>query len=340
MGIELIVGIAVGALLVIMLLGGLKQVRQAEVYIIERLGKYKKTLDSGLNYIIPFMEKPRMIQWRYPVTDASGRTYYVTKETHKIDLRETVLDFPRQNVITKDNVGIEIDALLYFQVTDPKKATYEITNLPDAIERLTQTTLRNVIGELELDESLSSRDEINSKLRIILDEATDKWGVKVNRVELKDITPPVDVRESMEKQMKAERNRRAQILEAEGKKKAEILKAEGDQQSRIKRAEGEKQAEILKAEGVAKSRMLVAQAEAEAIKNILDTTGAENVDMSKYLTAIRYMIAMKYLESLKDISGGDKTKTVFMPYEATGVLSSVGSIKNIFEDKSTEYKTL
>ncbi len=330
--IALIIGGSVGALILIIILSGLRQVKQAEVYIIERLGKYKKMLQSGLNFIMPFFDKPRNILWRYAITDNAGRTKYLTTETHKIDLRETVLDFPRQNVITKDNVGIEIDALLYFQITDPVKAVYEITNLPDAIERLTQTTLRNVIGELELDESLTSRDAINNKLRLILDEATDKWGVKVNRVELKDISPPDDVREAMEKQMKAERNRRAQILEAEGLKKAAILKAEGDQESRIKKAEGEKQAEILKAEGVAQSRRMIAEAEAEAIQKILNTTSEKTIDMDKYDTTIRYLVALKYMDSLKEISEGKETKTVFMPYEATGVLSSLGSLKELFKE--------
>ncbi|MFW5799583.1 MAG: SPFH domain-containing protein [Spirochaetota bacterium] len=329
----IIIGAVLGALAVLTVLGGLKQVRHAQVFIIERLGKYKKTLDSGLHYIIPFFDKTRKIHWRLPAPQATtaGETVYITKELDRIDLRETVLDFPRQNVITKDNVGIEIDALLYFQITDPVKAVYEITNLPDAIERLTQTTLRNLIGSMDLDQTLSSRDEINDKLRVILDEATDKWGVKVNRVELKDISPPTDVRESMEKQMKAERNKRALILEAEGKKKSEILKAEGDQESRIKRAEGEKRAEILKAEGAAEGRKKTAEAEAEAIKMILNTTGESGADLGKYLTAIRYMLAIKYMDSLKDISSGKDTKTVFMPYEATGVLSSVGSVKELFQ---------
>ncbi len=330
--IGLIIAGGAVALLLIIIISGLRQVKQAEVYIIERLGKYKKTLESGLNFIMPFFDKPRNILWRYAITDSHGRTSYITRETYKIDMRETVLDFPRQNVITKDNVGIEIDALLYFQITDPVKAVYEITNLPDAIERLTQTTLRNVIGELELDESLTSRDAINTKLRIILDEATDKWGVKVNRVELKDITPPTDVREAMEKQMKAERDRRAQILEAEGEKQAAILKAEGEQESRIKKAEGEKQAAILRAEGSAKSRRMIAEAEAEAIQKILLTSAEEGIDMDKYATTIRYLVALKYMDSLKDISHGKETKTVFMPYEATGVLSSLGSLKEMFKE--------
>jgi regulator of protease activity HflC (stomatin/prohibitin superfamily) len=332
------IGIIIGAVafavfIISLLIGGLRLVRQAEVYIIERLGRYHKTLESGLNLIIPVFDKSRKIAWRYPITDARGRTIYLTKETASIDLRETVLDFPRQNVITKDNVGIEIDALLYFQVTDPKKAVYEINNLPDAIERLTQTTLRNVLGEMELDESLSSREVINNKLRIILDEATDKWGVKVNRVELKDISPPQDVKEAMEKQMKAERNRRAQILEAEGSKRSTILKAEGEQEAQIKRAEGEKKAAILKAEGIAKSRRMIAEAEGDAIMKIVKTTG-EPLTMDKYLVAIRYLIANNYLQSLKDISKGKQTKTVFLPYEASGVLSSLGTMKELFKEQN------
>ncbi len=338
-GIFLAIGVLIVIFVLLIIIKGVRQVRQAEVFIIERLGKYKKTLQGGLNFVIPFLDKERTILWKFPVTDSkTGRVVYVTRETPKIDIRENVLDFPKQNVITKDNVGIEIDALLYFQITDPVKATYEIANLPDAIERLTQTTLRNVIGELELDQTLTSRDDINNKLRMILDEATDKWGVKVNRVELKDITPPADVRESMEKQMKAERSKRALILDAEGKKKADILKAEGEQEARIKRAEGEKQSEILRAEGASASRRMIAQAEAEAIRKILTTTESQGIDMAKYETTIRYLVALKYMESLKDVTSGNNTKTVFMPYEASGVLGSLGSLKELFGESGTDNK--
>ncbi|RMD99806.1 MAG: paraslipin, partial [Calditrichaeota bacterium] len=236
----LLIVVAIAVLVLLLAAKGLIIVKQAEVVIVERLGKYHSTLTSGVNIIWPFLDRPRKINWRFVRTDVNGRTIVIQREVDRIDLRETVYDFPRQNVITKDNVGIEINALLYFQITDPIKSVYEISNLPDAIEKLTQTTLRNVIGELDLDQTLVSRDTINRKLRNILDEATDKWGVKINRVELQDITPPEDVRTAMEKQMKAERDKRAAILEAEGRKRAAILEAEGTREAAIRKAEGEK----------------------------------------------------------------------------------------------------
>ncbi|KPK76376.1 MAG: hypothetical protein AMJ79_06770, partial [Phycisphaerae bacterium SM23_30] len=254
---------------IIFALQGLKIVQQAETMVIERLGRYHRTLTSGVNIIWPIFDKARKIEWRILRDDIR-----VTKLLDRIDLRENVYDFPKQNVITKDNVTIEIDALLYFQITDPVKGVYEIRNLPDAIEKLTKTTLRNVIGELDLDETLTSRDTINQKLRVILDEATDKWGVKVNRVELQDIIPPQDIKEAMEKQMRAERDRRAAILEAEGMKRARILESEGVRESQINRAEGQKKAKVLTAEGEAEARVKVAQAEAEAIDKITESLSA------------------------------------------------------------------
>ncbi|MHC4506600.1 MAG: SPFH domain-containing protein, partial [Planctomycetota bacterium] len=230
-----------------------------------------------------------------------------------------------QGVITSDNVAITINALLYFQITDPKKAVYEIENLPNAIEKLTQTTLRNVIGELDLDETLTSRDTINNKLRNILDEATDKWGVKVTRVELQDIEPPGDVKAAMEKQMRAERDRRAQILTAEGTKKSKILEAEGTKEAEINHAEGEKRSRILVAEGQAEARKLVADAEAEAIRKITGAVEAGKGDPTTYLLAVRY------IDTLKEMVSGQNNKVVYLPYEATGVLSSIGSIKEMLE---------
>ena len=294
--------------------------------IIERLGKYEKTLESGLNFIIPILEAPRGMAKRVTQRGLDGTVYSYSKEVSRIDLRETVFDFPRQNVITKDNVTITINALLYYQIVDAKKAVYAIANLPDAIEKLTQTTLRNLVGQLDLDETLVSRDKINQELRAILDEATNKWGVKVNRVELQDIIPPADIQSSMEKQMKAERDRRAAILEAEGLKKSAILKAEGQKEAAINQAEGEKQAAILKAEGIAQARVIEADAEKEAIQRIIDAL-ADKGQPDKYL------IAMKYLETLSDITAGENNKVVYMPYEATGILSSVDGIKQMFDKK-------
>ena len=232
---------------IFLLAKGIRIVKQSEALIVERLGKYHKTLESGINIIIPIIDQPRQISWRYSETGFNGDVISVFKMRDRIDLRENVYDFPKQNVITRDNVVTEINALIYFQIMDPIKSVYEIGNLPSAIEKLTQTTLRNVVGELDLDQSLSSRDTINTKLRTILDDATNKWGVKVNRVELQDINPPQEIREAMEKQMRAERDRRATVLEAEGEKTSQILTAEGQRESDIQRAEGEKRAAVLEA---------------------------------------------------------------------------------------------
>jgi len=312
---------------VVFVLSGIKVVQQSQVVVIERLGRYHRTLQSGINIIIPIFDKPREITGRYVVEDYEGRKFVKFKSSKRVDLREAVYDFPRQNVITKDNVSTEINALLYFQIMDPIKAIYEIENLPDAIEKLTQTTLRNVIGEMDLDDSLASRDTINGKLRIILDEATNKWGVKVNRVELQDINPPKDIRDAMEKQMRAERDRRAKILEAEGEKRAAILTAEGFKEAEINKAEGEKRAAILNAEGEAEARVKVAQAEAEAIHKITEAV-SENGD------PINYLVAIKYIDTLGEMVEGKDNKVVYMPYEATGVLSSIGGIKDLLTIKS------
>ena len=310
------------ALAIIFVAKGVIIVQQAEVVIIEFLGKYSRTLESGLNFIIPILEASRGVAWKTTQKGFDGQTYSYIKEKTKIDLRESVFDFPRQSVITKDNVSISINALLYFQIVDPKSAVYEIQNLPEAIEKLTQTTLRNLVGQLDLDETLVSRDKINIELRAILDEATNKWGVKINRVELQDIIPPADIQNAMEKQMKAERDRRAVILEAEGLKKSAILKAEGEKEAAINQAEGMKQAKVLKAEGFAQARLIEADAEKEAIRRIAEAFNHQG-------QPDKYLIAMKYLESLKEIASGKDNKVVYMPYEATGILSSIDGIKQM-----------
>ena len=297
---------------------------QSETRVVERLGRFHSVLAPGLNFIIPFIDKPKTIYTRRVESSIGGRTVVKTTATSVIDLREQVYDFPSQQVITRDNVTTEINALLYFQITDPKKAVYEIDNLPNAIEKLTQTSLRNVIGELELDETLTSRDTINSKLQVILDDATNKWGVKVNRVELQDITPPESVRVAMEKQMQAERNRRAEILNAEGEKQSLILRSEGEKASRINEAEATKQAEILRAEGEARAIILNAQAEADAILRVAEAVKGADTDPATYI------LAMKYIDTLREMTSGKDNKTVYMPYEASSVLSSIGSIKNLF----------
>ena len=305
---------------------GVKVVPQSETRVIERLGRFHSVLNPGLNFIIPFIDKPKTIYTRRVENGLNGRHVVRTTATTVIDLREQVYDFPSQQVITRDNVTTEINALLYFQITDPKKAVYEIDNLPNAIEKLTQTSLRNVIGELELDETLTSRDTINSRLQNILDDATNKWGVKVNRVELQDITPPQSVRVAMEKQMQAERNRRAEILNAEGEKQSLILRSEGEKASKINQAEARKQSEILRAEGEAKAIILNAQAEADAIRQVAQAVESTKTDPATYI------LAMKYIDTLREMTSGKDCKTVYMPYEASSVLSSIGSIKSLFPD--------
>src|SRR5258707_9982533 len=255
--------------------------------ISERLGKYLKTLSSGINFVLPLIARPRSVDWHQTIVTPAGDSYSRRFRTERIDLRETVYVFPRQNVITKDNVVVEIDALIYSQITDPVRATYEIANLPDAIEKLTQTTLRNVIGEMELDHVLSSRETINAKLRAILDEATHKWGAKVSRVELKGINPPRDIRDAMEKQMRAERERRATIITADADKQSRILQAEGIRQSEINTAEGDKQARILHAEAEASARLKVAEAEAQAIERITQAIKGTGGDPAQYPLALR-----------------------------------------------------
>lgn len=318
-----IIGI-IAFLVLITVLAGVRIVPQSETRVIERLGKFNCVLSPGINLIIPYLDRPKSIYTR-TVEVYNGRPFARMSTSERIDLREQVYDFPSQQVITKDNVTTEINALLYFQIVDAKKAVYEIDNLPNAIEKLTQTSLRNVIGELELDETLTSRDTINSRLQAILDEATNKWGVKVNRVELQDITPPESVREAMEKQMQAERNRRAQILQAEGEKKAQILLSEGEKQSQINAAEAAKQSEILRAEGAAKAKVLEANAEAEAINRVTEAIKATKTDPAAY------MLAIKYIETLNEMVKGKDARTIYIPYEATGMLGSLGTIKDIFK---------
>ena len=290
---------------------------QSETKIIERLGKYYATLRPGINIIIPVIDPAKEI-----VAVRRGRYIY----TDSIDLREQVYDFDKQNVITKDNVQTQINALLYFQIVDPFKAVYEINNLPNAIEKLTQTTLRNIIGELELDQTLTSRDTINTKLRAVLDDATNKWGIKVNRVELQDITPPESVLQAMEKQMQAERNKRATILTSEGEKAAAILKSEGEKTAIINKAEADKQMAILNAEGEAQARIRKAEAEAIAIEKITEAVG-------KSTNPANYLLAQKYIQMLEEVATGDKTKTVYLPYEATNLMGSIGGIKDLFKSE-------
>jgi regulator of protease activity HflC (stomatin/prohibitin superfamily) len=289
-------------------------VRQAEAIIIERLGRYHCTLRPGIHFVLPFINSVRRADWSFlESTRFDSRDYRkVYKSISRIDLRESLYDFPRQNVITKDNVTLEINALLYYHITDPKLAIYAVQDLPDAIEKLTQTTLRNVIGSMDLDETLVSRDVINTKLRIILDEASESWGVKVSRVELQEINPPHDIKEAMEKQMRAERDRRAVILSSEGKKRAAILEAEGEQESAILRAKGQAEAKIISA-----------VAEAEALKTIQNAVPSGN--------PLSYLIANNYIKALSDITSGKDNKLVIVPIESAGLTGAVSQIKEIFK---------
>lgn len=281
---------------------GLKIVQPYQKGLIERLGKYQRTVDSGLTLIIPFIE--RIV---------------------KVDIREQVVDIPPQAVITKDNVVVEVDAVIYYEVTDPVKVTYNVANFWLAATKLAQTNLRNLVGDMALDESLTSRETINTQLRQILDDATDKWGVKVTRVELQKIEPPVDVTEAMHRQMKAERERRAMILEAEGKKKSAILEAEGIKVAAILKAEGDAEAIKKVAEAEKFQKLTVAKGEAQAIDTVYKAIheGDPTNDL----------IAIKYLEALEKVANGQATK-IFMPLEASGVLGSIAGIGELFKEKA------
>jgi len=292
----------------------IKIVPQSTVLLIERLGSFNRLGNNGLNIILPFFEAPRAVYW---TNMRPGTTY--------IDLREQFIDLPAQSVISRDNVMMGVDSVVYWQVTDPVKATYEVNDLVGSIVQLTFTGMRSVIGKLDLDHTLSSRDQINNELRMILDEATDKWGVKVTRVDIKNITPPEDVRITMEKQMTAERNRRALILQAEGDKQAAITRAEGEKQAAVTRSEGNKQSAILDAEGAAQARLTNVTAEAAAIQQIAGAIG----DRGK---TAQYLITSRYVDSMRDMARTQNAKVIFMPTETSAVLSSVGAFKEVFSE--------
>ena len=325
--IDVIIYIIIAIIAVIYVLKGFKIIPQSETRVVERLGRYDRTLPSGINYLFPIIDRAREVYQRDEVRYADGSKLATMRTTARIDLREQVYDFDKQSVITKDNVTTTINALLYFQIVDPVKSVYEIDNLPNAIEKLTQTTLRNVIGELELDETLTSRDTINSKLRAVLDDATNKWGVKVNRVELQDITPPESVRRSMEQQMQAERERRAKVLEARGQKEAMILQSEGEKESQINQAEAERQTQILKARGEADARVLQASAEAEAIRKVAEAIAATKTDPATY------MLVNRYIETLKEVASGQGSKVVYLPYESSNLMSALGAMTDLMKKK-------
>jgi len=304
----------VGIVLLIIAAKTIKIVPQATVMLIERLGRFNRVAASGLNIMTPFLDKPRAVYW---TNTRPGVT--------SIDLREQYLDLPPQPVITRDNVTIHVDSVVYWQITDPVKAVYEMNDLVGGIVQLTITGMRAVMGDMDLDHTLSQRDQINSKLRIILDEATDKWGVKVTRVDVKNINPPEDVRVTMEKQMTAERNRRALVLQAEGERQAAITRAEGEKQAAVTRSEGEKQSNILQAEGLAQARLRQAEAESQAIAQVAQA-------MQEHGNPAQYLITTRYIESLRDMTKSNNAKVIFMPVETSTMLSAVGTIKEIFSE--------
>jgi regulator of protease activity HflC (stomatin/prohibitin superfamily) len=286
-----------------------KIVPQKQVMILERLGKFHKAAEAGLNIIIPFLDSVRSV----------------------MDLREQITPIEPQSVISRDNVTMEVDAVIYYVIMDAVRATYEVQNLSWGIEQLTLSALRNVIGSLDLDHTLSSRDNINTQIRAALDVSTQPWGIKVLRVELKNINPPSEIKLTMEKQMTAERTRRAVVTTAEGEKAASILRAEGEKQSKIVSAEGEKQSAILSAEGLAEAKLKVAAAEAQAIQLISSAIGNTG-------NSVQYLVAQKYLESLNQIAM-NADKTVFLPFEATGVMGSLAGMKELFDIPKSSSRT-
>ena len=290
------------AIILIIAFKTIKIVKQAEVYIIERLGKYHKIADAGLTIIIPFFDHVRSV----------------------VSLKQQTMDIPPQGVITKDNVTISIDTVVFYKVTDPAKAVYEIQSLRKGIEYLAITTIRDIIGKMDLDQTFSSRDMINDRLRVILDEATDQWGCRVDRVEIKDITPPADIRDAMEKEMNAERNKRAAILQAEGERQAAILKAQGEKEAAILQAEADKEAKVRRADGEAEAIKKVAEAKAQEVQMVYSAIKKANPDEK--------LVQLKSLEALKEVANGDANK-VFIPFEATKALSGLGAAAEVFKEK-------
>ena len=297
------------ALLLILVVSNIVIVQQSRAYVVERLGAFRTGWNVGLHLKVPFIER-------------------VAK---KVSLKEQVADFAPQPVITKDNVTMQIDTVIYFQITDPKLYTYGVEHPMNAIENLTATTLRNIIGDMELDQSLTSRDTINSRMRSILDEATDPWGIKVNRVELKNIIPPKEIQNAMEKQMKAERERRESILQAEGQKQSQILVAEGEKQSAILRADAAKQAKIMEAEAEKTAKILAAEAESEAIMKVQQAT-ADALKLLNEAAPNDQVVKLKALETMTKVADGKATK-IIIPSELQGLAGLAASAKTVFESE-------
>ena len=300
------------AIVLIIAVFSIKVVRQAEVYVIERFGKFHKVADAGLNIILPFVDRVRAI----------------------VNMKQQTMDVPPQGVITKDNVTITIDTVVFFQIMDPVKSVYEIENLQKGIAYLAITTIRDIVGKMDLDSTFSSRDMINIQLREVLDEATDKWGCKVDRVEIKDINPPKDIRDAMEKQMNAERNKRAVILEAEGSRQADITHAEGKKEAQILEAEAEREASIRRAQGLREARILEAEGTSEAIKKIAEAKSKEIEMVYGAITAAKptkELINIKALEAMEKIADGSANK-VFIPFDTSSAFSALGAAKEIIKE--------
>jgi regulator of protease activity HflC (stomatin/prohibitin superfamily) len=302
------------------LMKGLRIVPQAKVMVVERLGKFHSVATSGLNILIPFLDSPRAMEMR--VDNRYSRT-------HLVDMREQVMGFETVQVITHDNVTMEVGSVIYYQIVDAAKALYAVENLALAIEQLTMTNLRNIMGGLTLDQTLTSRETVNTKLRMVLDEATEKWGVKVTRVELREIEPPAAIKDAMAKQMTAERERRAEVTKAEGDKSAAILSAEGEKISRILRAEAERDAEVARAEGRKRATLLDAEAKAEATRLVFDAVNSGG-------GATPEVLALRYMETLESLGKGDNK--MFVPYEATAALGSIATLKEVFAREATPAK--
>lgn len=315
MDVMLIIALVFTVLVLALVIKGLMIVQQSEAVVIERLGSYQKTLSPGINWIIPFVDKPRSIKVRR-YQAIGGENVPVVQEETRIDRRETVLDFPGQSVITADNVSVTVNGALYFQVIDPERAVYQAENLIQAIEILAKTSLRSEVGKMELDKLFESRQEINDKLQIVMDEAGNKWGVKVTRVEIQDINIPAEVEDAMRKQMAAERERRALVLQASGEREAAIARAEGEKRSNILVAEGEREAAILMADG-----------QRQAIDKVL-SAGSDRLDPQ---LVVGYLLGLEYLKTLPDI--GKEGDRIFLPYEASSVLGAVGSIEALLKGK-------
>ena len=308
MGPLIVVGV-IAVIVILILISNIIVVQQSKAYVVERLGAFQSVWGVGLHFKMPFVDR-------------------VAK---RVSLKEQVLDYPPQPVITKDNVTMQIDTVVYFQITDPKMYAYGVEQPMAAMETLTATTLRNIIGDMELDQSLTSRDVINSRMRSILDEATDPWGIKVNRVELKNIIPPKEIQNAMEKQMKAERERRESILQAEGQKQSQILVAEGEKQSAILRADAEKQAAILKAEGEKEARIMAAQAEAQAILQVQQAM-ADSLKLLNAAAPNDQVVKLKALETMEKVADGQATK-IIIPSELQGLAGLAAGAKAVFADE-------